>query len=73
MLAVLVDIQVVPGQEEKFIVESIKNCKSSAFEPGVQRFDLIRNTEDPSNFVLVEVYNEINAPAAHKVGICPQI
>jgi (4S)-4-hydroxy-5-phosphonooxypentane-2,3-dione isomerase len=66
MLAVLVDVQVVPGTEEAFIEASLKNCKQSLFEPGIHRFDLIQNVDDKSNFVLVEVYNDVFAPAAHK-------
>ena len=69
MLAVVVDVQVTPGSEEAFIAASVRNCKASAFEPGVHRFDFLRNTEDPLNFALVEVYNHPDAPAAHKVLI----
>jgi len=66
MLAVLVDVQVMPGTEEAFIAASLKNCKQSLFEPGIHRFDLVQNIDDKSNFVLIEVYNDVSAPAAHK-------
>ena len=66
MLAVVVDVAVVPGMEDAFIAASLDNCRNSIQEPGVHRFDLIRNKDDPTNFALVEVYNSGDAPAAHK-------
>jgi len=62
MLTVIVDIQVIEGKENLFIEETIKNCRASIFEPGIYRFDLLRNREDSSNFALVEVYNSVEAP-----------
>jgi autoinducer 2-degrading protein len=35
-------------------------------EPGVARFDVVQSREDPTRFVLVEVYRNEDAPAAHK-------
>ena len=35
-------------------------------EPGVARFDVIQDRDDPARFVLVEVYRSEDAPAAHK-------
>jgi quinol monooxygenase YgiN len=35
-------------------------------EPGVARFDVIQSVDDPTRFVLVEVYRDAQAPAAHK-------
>jgi len=66
MLAVLVDVQVTRGNEDLFIKVTMENCRNSLTEPGVYRFSLLRNLEDLSNFVLVEVYNSIEAPIDHK-------
>eukprot|EP00607_Mallomonas_marina_P008536 CAMPEP_0182419024 /NCGR_PEP_ID=MMETSP1167-20130531/3408_1 /TAXON_ID=2988 /ORGANISM="Mallomonas Sp, Strain CCMP3275" /LENGTH=638 /DNA_ID=CAMNT_0024593585 /DNA_START=213 /DNA_END=2129 /DNA_ORIENTATION=+ len=66
MLAVLVDVQVTPESVTSFITETLLNCQSSVRESGVHRFDLLQNTEDECNFVLVEVYNSESASAAHK-------
>eukprot|EP01041_Mallomonas_annulata_P006533 gene6533-13227_t len=66
MFAVIVNIQVTSGSESKFIEATLKNCKASLKEPGVQRFDFLQNVDDPSNFALVEVYNSPSAPADHK-------
>ena len=35
-------------------------------EPGIARFDVIQQADDPTRFVLVEVYRTPEAPAAHK-------
>jgi quinol monooxygenase YgiN len=35
-------------------------------EPGVARFDVVQQTDDPTRFVLVEAYRTAAAPAAHK-------
>ncbi len=35
-------------------------------EPGIARFDVVQSREDPTRFVLVEVYKNADAPAAHK-------
>ena len=39
-----------------------KACK----EPGVARFDVVQQQDDPTRFVLVEVYRDAAAAAAHK-------
>lgn len=45
----------------------MKNARNSAKEPGVARFDVLQDNEDPCQFVLVEVYKDKDkAPAAHK-------
>uniref|UniRef100_A0A0G4GPB0 ABM domain-containing protein n=1 Tax=Chromera velia CCMP2878 TaxID=1169474 RepID=A0A0G4GPB0_9ALVE len=66
LLCVFVDVQVTPGGESLFIEASKANAANSIKEPGVSRFDLLQNVEDPSNFVLVEVYNSKEGPARHK-------
>ena len=35
-------------------------------EAGIARFDVIQQADDPTKFVLVEVYKTADAPAAHK-------
>uniref|UniRef100_A0A7R9XXG0 ABM domain-containing protein n=1 Tax=Prasinoderma coloniale TaxID=156133 RepID=A0A7R9XXG0_9VIRI len=66
MLAVLVDVQVTPGSDGDFITSSLDNATNSIMESGVSRFDVIQSDSDADNFVLVEVYNNDDAPAAHK-------
>lgn len=59
-------VSVKPGTEEAFKTASLANARSSALEPGIARFDVIQQIDDPSKFVLVEVYKNDDAPAAHK-------
>jgi autoinducer 2-degrading protein len=42
------------------------NAENSAKEPGVARFDFVQQQDDPSKFVLLEVYRDSEAPAKHK-------
>jgi quinol monooxygenase YgiN len=42
------------------------NAENSAREPGVARFDFLQQQDDPSKFVLYEVYRDASAPARHK-------
>jgi (4S)-4-hydroxy-5-phosphonooxypentane-2,3-dione isomerase len=66
LLVVHVHARVKPGAEEAFRVASLSNAEASRGEPGVVRFDLIADREDPTRFVLVEVYRDDAAAAAHK-------
>jgi len=66
MYIVHVHIQVKPGTEDAFIAASLENARNSVREAGVARFDVIRDTADPSKFVLVEVYRDTAAAASHK-------
>ena len=66
MLAVHVDIQVKPESIYAFIEATKKNAVCSLREPGIARFDLVQDRNNPGHFVLVEVYKNADAPAAHK-------
>ncbi len=66
MLLVLVNIRVKPDAVEKFKAATIENARNSRKEPGVARFDFAQNSDDPTRFILVEVYRNATAPAAHK-------
>jgi quinol monooxygenase YgiN len=66
MIIVHVHVHVKPEGVEAFRAASIENSRASLAEPGVARFDVIQSTEDPTRFVLVEVYRTPEAPAAHK-------
>lgn len=66
LLAVVVDVHVMPGTEELFIKQSIHNCQNSGKESGVYRFDLLQNVEDSKNFILVEIYTNGDAAVRHK-------
>lgn len=66
MLIVLVDVRVVPGREEEFLAATLDNARNSLREPGVARFDVLRDAADPCRFALVEAYRDADAPARHK-------
>jgi quinol monooxygenase YgiN len=66
LLVVHVHVRVKPGREEAFRAASLANAEASRREPGVVRFDLLADREDPGHFVLVEVYRDAPAAAAHK-------
>lgn len=66
MLIVQVLVRVKPDAVEAFRAASIENARASLREPGVARFDVIQDVEDPTRFVLFEVYRTPEAPVAHK-------
>jgi len=49
-----------------FKAASIENARHSIKEPGIARFDVIQQKDDPTRFVLVEVYRSAEDPAQHK-------
>jgi quinol monooxygenase YgiN len=66
MQIVLVHVHVKPEFTEAFKQASLENASSSVKEAGIARFDVIQQVEDPTQFILMEVYKTGEAPAAHK-------
>ncbi len=66
MLIVHVHVHVKPGFIEAFRQATVENARNSVQEPGVARFDVIQQADDPTRFVLVECYRTADAPARHK-------
>jgi autoinducer 2-degrading protein len=66
LIVVHVHARVKPDAVEAFRAASVENARASLREPGIARFDVVQSTEDPTGFVLVEVYRTVDAPAAHK-------
>ncbi|HBY61801.1 MAG TPA: antibiotic biosynthesis monooxygenase [Solibacterales bacterium] len=66
MLVVHVHVHVKPEHTEAFVAATLANARESVKEPGIARFDVVRHAADPTRFVLVEVYRDAAAPAAHK-------
>lgn len=64
--AVHVHVHVKPGCSEAFRKATIANAAASVQEPGIARFDVFQQQDDPERFVLVEVYTDPDAPARHK-------
>jgi quinol monooxygenase YgiN len=66
MFIVHVFIHVKADQVEAFKAVSVENARNSLQEPGVARFDLIQQADDPTRFVLVEVYRTPEDGPKHK-------
>ena len=66
MLIVHVHVHVKPEHVEAFKAATIENARESAREPGIARFDVAQQADDPTRFVLVEVFRTAEAPAAHR-------
>jgi (4S)-4-hydroxy-5-phosphonooxypentane-2,3-dione isomerase len=66
MVVVHVHVHVKSGFVEAFATASLENSRQSVREPGIARFDLVQQTDDPTRFILVEVYRTPAAPIAHK-------
>lgn len=66
MLIVHVHIRVKPEFIDAFKKATLENARQSVKEPGIARFDVIQQADDPARFVLVEVYRTEEAPARHK-------
>ena len=66
MLVIHVFVQVKPECAEAFRAATVRNATASLTEPGVARFDVVQQADDPSRFVLVEVYRTPDDPARHK-------
>jgi quinol monooxygenase YgiN len=66
MLIVHVHVHVKADRVEAFRSATFENARNSVQEPGVARFDVIQQQDDPTRFVLVEVYRTADDPARHK-------
>lgn len=66
MLVVHVFTHVKQESVEAFREATLENARNSVQEPGIARFDVVQQQDDPSRFVLVEVYRTPEDPARHK-------
>lgn len=66
LLVVHVHVHVKPECVAAFRDATRANARASVQEPGIARFDVVQQQQDPTRFVLVEVYRDAEAPARHK-------
>ena len=66
MHVALVHVRVLPDQLDAFLDASRANHAGSVREPGNLRFDVLRDPEDPTRFLVYEVFADEAAAAAHK-------
>lgn len=66
MLIVQVFVHVKPECVGDFLAATMENATASLTEPGVARFDVLQEQDDPTRVTLIEAYRDAEAPAAHK-------
>lgn len=66
MIIVHVFIHVKQDSVDAFRAATMDNARASILEPGIARFDVVQQADDPSRFVLVEAYRSEEATARHK-------
>ncbi|MBI4906515.1 MAG: antibiotic biosynthesis monooxygenase [Acidobacteria bacterium] len=66
MLIVQVYVRVKPEYVEEFRAATLENARQSVLETGIARFDVLQQSDDPTRFLLTEVYRTAQAPADHK-------
>lgn len=66
MIVTTVTIYVKKEHIQDFIQATAENHKGSVKEPGNIRFDFVQSKDDPSRFLLYEVFESEEAISAHK-------
>lgn len=66
MFIVHVHVHVKPESVDAFRQATLMNASHSVQEAGIVRFDVIQQTDDPTRFVLVEIYRAPEEAARHK-------
>lgn len=66
MIVRIITVKVKPGREADFEAATLSNHEGSIAEPGVLRFDVLRDENKPSTYYLYEAYRDEAATAAHK-------
>ena len=62
----VVSVHVRPDRVDAFREATMANARESCREPGVARFDVVQDREDPTRFLMIEVFRHADAPAAHR-------
>jgi quinol monooxygenase YgiN len=60
-----VSIRVKPEHMQAFIAATPENACHSVQEAGIARFDFIQQEDDPTHFMLIEVFRSPEAQQAH--------
>lgn len=66
MHIVLVQVHVKPDSVEAFKDAILDNARASIHEPGVVRFDVLQQADDPTRFMLYEVYKSPEDQLRHR-------
>jgi autoinducer 2-degrading protein len=66
MIVRIITVEVKAGAEREFEELTVANHQGSLAEPGVLRFDVLRDTDRPGRYYLYEAYTDEEATLAHK-------
>ncbi len=66
MIIVHVHVHVKNESVEGFRLASMANARESIKEPGIARFDVLQQADDPTRFLLIEIYRTADDPGRHK-------
>lgn len=66
MIIVDVFVHVKPNAIDAFAAATLDNARNSVAEPGVVRFDVVQQDDDPTRFLLMEIYRTPADPTSHK-------
>jgi len=66
MYVVIVEVHVLAERVAQFLRLTRENHEGTRAEPGNRRFDVLEQNDDPTRFVLYEVYEDETAFAAHQ-------
>lgn len=66
MIVRLITIHVKPGYYDEFEAATADNHRASIEEPGVIRFDVMRDDQNPGVYMLYEMYRSDEAVLLHK-------
>lgn len=66
MFIIHVFVHVNEDQVDAFKSATIENARNSIKEPGIARFDVVQQQDDPTRFELVEVYRKPEDFGKHK-------
>lgn len=66
MFTAIVHVHVKPEHLDAFTKATLDNARHSNREPGIVRFDVLRQQDDPTRFVLYEIYRTPEDQLAHR-------
>ncbi len=66
MLIAHIHVHVRPDAVEDFRAATLENARNSAQEPGILRFDFLQQADDPTRFLLIEIYRSPECVADHR-------
>ena len=66
MLIIHVQAHVNPEDVDAFCRAAVENARAGIGEPGIVRFDVLQQIDDPTCFVLVQVYRDEDSAVRHQ-------